>query len=71
MMTVIVSRSFNETKPVFEVSDKAILKPLSSATYSKRNLKEISVYYKVLIDTFRSLALVYGKLNGLQEANLC
>ena len=31
--------------------------------------EEISVYYKVLFDTFRSLALVYRKINQLQEAN--
>ena len=32
--------------------------------------EEISVYYHALIDTFRSLALVYRKINQLQEANL-
>ena len=32
--------------------------------------KEISVYYKVSIDTFRSQARVYREINRLQEATL-
>ena len=32
--------------------------------------EEISVFYKVSIDTFRSQALVYRKINQLQEATL-
>ena len=32
--------------------------------------EEFSVYYKVSIDTYRSLALVYRKINHIQEAAL-
>ena len=32
--------------------------------------RNLFVYYKVLIDTFRSLALVFRKINRLQEAIL-